>query len=198
LLRDIEIDSERCDPDCTLCEEKCPLNVITVSFEPLTPEEIITRKEKGFPDATKRTIVDVKKELCATCRVCEVECPAQVIRVTKFFDGSIDINQELCPEGCQDCYDVCPVNALYVGDDGKVYVNDVFCIYCGVCLNVCPRPEALFLSRTGIRHTPIKSGAWNKALERLTSISGLKREMKAKRAIKAMDAIKKLKAPKGE
>jgi len=196
LIRDVQIDSERCDPDCKICEEKCPLGIISVRFEPLTPEEIDEREKRWLPVTSKKTVVDVKKELCATCRVCEVECPAKVIRVTKFFDGSIRINQELCPEGCHDCLDVCPVNALYLGEDGKVYVNDVFCVYCGACVNVCPRPEALELSRTSVRHTPIKSGAWNKALEKLTSTSGLNREFRAKRTVKARDAIKSRELPR--
>ncbi len=193
LLRNIQIDSEKCKPDCKICEEKCPLNVISVKFEPLKPEEIAERKKKGLPETPNKTLVEVKKSLCAACRICEVECPAKVIRVTKFFDGSIRINPELCPEGCQDCLDVCPVNALYLGEDGKVSVNDMFCVYCGACVNVCPRPEALEVVRTSVRHTPIKSGAWNKALEKLTSTTGLTREIKAKRAAKAKDAIQKLK-----
>lgn len=193
LLRDIRIDSEKCTPDCKICEEKCPLGIISVRFEPLTPEEIDVRKKKGLPVTSKRTIVDVKKELCATCRVCEAECPAKVVQVTKFFEGSIKINQELCPESCHDCLDVCPVNALYLGDDDKVYVNDMFCIYCDACVNVCPKPEALELSRTSIRHTPIKSGAWNKALEKLTSTSGLDKELRARRTGKAKEAVKNLK-----
>lgn len=193
LLRDIKIDSERCVPDCKVCEEKCPLGIISVKFEPLTSEEVEERKKNGLPSTSKKTVVDVKKELCATCRICEAECPARVIQVTKFFDGFININQELCPEGCHDCLDVCPVNALYLGEDGKVYVNDMFCIYCGACLNVCPKPEALELIRTSVRHTPIKSGAWNKALEKLTSTSGLVRELRAKRTSKAREAVKNLK-----
>ena len=193
LIRDIRIDSERCDPDCKICEEKCPLGIISVKFEPLTPEDIEKRKKRGLPTTSEKTIVEVDKDLCATCRVCEAECPANVIQVTKFFEGSITIHQELCPEGCQDCLDVCPVNALYLDNDGKVYVNDMFCIYCGACMNVCPKPEALELSRVSVRHTPIKSGAWNKALEKLTSPSGLDRELRAKRTDKAKEAIHNLK-----
>lgn len=194
LLRDIQIDAERCEPECKICEEKCPLDVITVSFDPLTSEEMDERKAKGLPATPHRTVVDVNKDLCATCRVCEAECPANVIRVTKFFDGSIRINQELCPDKCQDCLDVCPVNALYLGDDGKVYADDMFCIYCGACVNVCPKPEALELTRTAVRHTPIKSGAWNKALEKVTSTSGLNREIRAKRTAKAREAVENLKS----
>ena len=190
ILRDIQVDSERCEPECKICEEKCPLQVVSVKFEPLNPEEIDERKKKGLPSTQNKTVVDINKEACAAFRVCEVECPAKVIRVTKLFDGSIKINQELCPEACHDCLDVCPVTALYLSDDNKVYVNEMFCIYCGACLNVCPKPEALELKRTSVRHSPIKSGAWNKALEKLTSSSGLNREIRAKRATKARDAIK--------
>jgi 4Fe-4S ferredoxin len=189
LIRDISIDSERCEPDCTICADKCPLDVITVRFEPLTSDEIADRKAKGLPNTDQRTVVEVNTPLCAACGVCEVECPVGVIQVPKFIEGVIRIDQDLCPEGCQDCYDVCPVDALEVRDDGKVYVNDRFCIYCGACVNVCPRPEALELSRTAVRHTPIKSGAWNKALEAVASTMGLKKELKAKRAAKAREAL---------
>ena len=192
LLRDIEIDNERCEPDCKKCAEKCPLGVISVKFESLTPEDIEKRMKKGLPVNYRKTIISIKKELCATCPVCQVECPAKLIRVTKAFDGSLRIKQELCPPGCRDCLDVCPVDALYIGKDNKVYVNDMSCIYCGACSNVCPRPEALELNRTSIRHTDVKSGAWNKALERLTSTAGLERELRAKRTDKAREAISNL------
>ncbi len=191
LLRDIQVESEKCEPNCKICEEKCPLNAIKVTFEPLNAEQIAERKKKGLPSTSSRTIVDVEKKLCAACRVCEVECPAKAIKVNKFFEGSIVINDELCPEGCHDCLDVCPVNALYL-EKGKVHENDMVCIYCGACVNVCPKPEALTVVRTSVRHTPIKSGAWNKTLERLTSTYGLIREIKAKRIAKSRDAFTKL------
>ena len=189
LLRDIEIESERCLPDCKICAEKCPLGAISVHFEALTPEETEKRTKNGLPVNSLKTIVNVKKELCATCPVCEVECPEKVIRVTKAFNGSLKIRREHCPAGCHDCLDVCPVGALYLGDDKRVYVNDMYCIYCGACLNVCPEPEALELTRTSIRHTDVMSGAWNKALERLTSTAGLERELKARRTERAREAI---------
>ncbi len=198
LIRDIKIDEERCEPECIICEEKCPLDAITVRFQDLTAKEMEDRKKKNLPETTQRTIVDIKKNLCAACRICEAECPAGVIRVTKFFEGSLEIDQKLCPEGCQNCYDVCPVDALSLDKDGKVDVKDKFCIYCGACVNVCPNLEALELNRTSIRHTPIQSGAWNKALEELTSIVGLKKELRNKRTLKARNAIKNLKLTKGE
>ena len=198
LIRDIKIDEEQCEPECKICEEKCPLDAITVRFQALTSKEMEERKKNKLPETSQRTIVEVKKDLCAACGICEAECPAGVIRVTKFYEGSLEIDQSLCPEGCQNCYDVCPVDALSINKNGKVDVKDKFCIYCGACMNVCPKLEALELNRTSVRHTPIQSGAWNKALEELTSTSGLKKELRTKRTIKARNAIKNLKLTKGE
>ncbi len=187
--RHIQINSESCSRGCKVCEEKCPLGIISVSVEPLMRGE---HEKKGRFEHSKKTKVEIRKELCATCRVCELECPEKAIKVTKLFEGSIRIESDLCMDGCQDCLDVCPVNALYLDEDDKVQVNDAICVYCGACVNVCPRSGALQVKRTSIHHTPIRSGAWNKALEKLTSTSGLDRELQAKRMKKAREAVKNL------
>ena len=123
--------------------------------------------------------LDIQKEYCPTCRVCEFKCGAGSIKVKKTFEGTIAIDQEKCPEGCQDCLDVCPITgALTLGEDKKVHVNEMFCTYCGACKNVCPVPEALTVKRTTVHHTPIHSGTWNKALERLTSPADAAKELR--------------------
>jgi 4Fe-4S ferredoxin len=193
LIRDIEIDSELCEPGCRKCEEKCPLDAVSVRFLPVTSEENAERKNKGLKELSEKTAVDVKKELCAACQICWMECPSNAVRVNKFFQGSLRIDQESCPDGCRSCLDVCPVNALYMNEEHKICVNDLNCIYCGACLNVCPNPEAIELTRTSVSHTPINSGAWNKALEKMTSTEGLDRELAAKRAERAREAVKNLK-----
>ena len=192
LVRQIEVNSDGCEPGCKICEEKCPLKVISVHFERITAEEAAKRGIKVAPGAEPtRTIVDIDKAHCACCKVCEAACPVQVIKVEKFFNGSIRIDQDKCPEGCHDCLDVCPVDALYL-ENGKVYPNEEFCIYCRACVNVCPKPEALEVIRTSVRHTPVKSGAWNKSLEKLTSVAGVRRELTAKRMMKAREAVSNL------
>jgi len=177
LDRDIEVDSLKCEPSCKKCEEKCPLGAISVEAS----------------DEPAKTVVDVKKELCAGCMICWEECPTDALRVTKFIEGSIRIKQELCPDGCSSCLDVCPVDALYMDDAGKIGVKDSNCIYCGACQNVCPNPEALEIDRTLVRHTPIESGAWNKGLERITSTAALNKELAASRTAKARAAVDNLK-----
>jgi 4Fe-4S ferredoxin len=192
LLREIEVDTTKCDVSCIDCQEACPLNLIKVTVR--TPDGEEVQDVESRPDKEKLKVdVEIKKDLCPCCRLCEVKCPEGAIRVRKVFQGIIRINREKCPEGCQDCLDVCPIpGALYLSEeDGKVYVNELFCVYCGACKIVCPVDEALELNRTLIRHTPVRSGAWNKALEKLTSTKEMTKELRAKGSAKAQESVKK-------
>jgi 4Fe-4S ferredoxin len=201
LIRDIQVNASKLPVKNKGCEEACPLHLITVTM--LTPEgeavkdmRSLTRKQK----AGLQVKIDIKKERCPCCRICEFKCPESVIKVRKFLQGKITINPEKCPEGCKDCLEVCPLTGtLYFSDkDDKVHVDEMFCVYCGACKVVCPVEEALELKRTKMIHTPISSGAWNKALERITSPVGLSKELKSKGATKAIESVERLLVPKGE
>ena len=181
LVRDIEVDTRQCPKECVECETACPLSLIKVSkvdFNGRPVENI----EALSPSLRKRVQVnlDIQKDYCPTCRVCEFKCSPGAIKVKKAFEGVISINQEKCPEGCTDCLDVCPIpGALTLEQDKKVHVNDLLCTYCGACKIVCPVAEALTVKRTTVRHTPIHSGAWNKALERITSPADAAKEFRS-------------------
>ena len=110
----------------------------------------------------------------------------------KTFEGNIVIDQAKCPEGCQDCVAVCPIKGTLIVSNGKVQVNEATCTYCGACKVVCPVDEALTLKRTKVLHTPIHSGTWNKALERVTSPIDVVKELKAKGGMNAKNAVAKL------
>jgi len=192
LVREIKADTRQCPKDCVECEEACPLNLIRVTRlgydgKPIENLESLT------PSQRKRVQVnlDIQKEFCPACRVCEFKCALGVIKVRKFMEGKIAIDQAKCPEGCTDCLGVCPITgALYLSDkDEKVYVNELFCDYCGACKAVCPVDEALTLKRTKIHHSPVHSGAWNKALEKITSPADAVKELKAKGSQKAKDTV---------
>ena len=178
LIREITVDTTKCPTGCTECEEVCPLSLITVKSN----------------HTTKKVTVDIKEEQCPCCRVCEVKCPEGAIRVRSIFTGRLRINQEKCPPSCQDCLDVCPITgALYLSEnDGKVYVNELFCTYCGACNIVCPEKGALELSRSTVHHTPVRSGAWNKALEKLTSTPEMAKELRGKGKKRTMEAVSRL------
>jgi 4Fe-4S ferredoxin len=180
LVRDIKVDTSQCQKECVECETACPLSLIKISKvgydgKPVGNVEALSPSEKKRVQVN----VDIQKDYCPTCRVCEFKCSPGTIKVKKTFEGVIGIKQEKCPDGCQDCLDVCPIpGALTLGEDKKVHVNELFCTYCGACKNVCPADEALTVKRTTIHHTPIHSGTWNKALERLTSPTDAAKEFR--------------------
>lgn len=194
LIRDIQVDSTKCPVDCVKCEEACPLNLIKVKR--LTADGKVVENVKKLTRKEKKKLhveVNIEKDRCPCCRLCEFKCPEGLLRVRKTFYGKILIHPEKCPENCQDCLDVCPITgALYFSDeDKKVHVDEMFCVYCGACKVVCPAIEALELKRTKINHTPIRSGAWNKALERIASPLEITKELKAKGSQKAIESAEK-------
>jgi len=193
LVRDIKVDTRLCGKECVECEAACPLSLIKISKigfdgKPVQNTEALSPSEKERVQVN----LDIQKNYCPTCRVCEFKCTPGALKVKKAFEGAIAINQEKCPEGCQDCLDVCPIQgALTLGEDKKVYVNELFCTYCGACKNVCPVSEALIVKRMAIHHTPIHSGTWNKALERLTSPTDAAKEFRAVAAENRQNVVSK-------
>ena len=197
LIREIEVDSTKCDLDCVECEKACPLELIKVSVRTPNGKEVSDIKSQSNKENLSVN-VDIKRDLCPCCRLCEMKCPEDAVRVRKMFQGIMKINREECPEGCRDCLDICPIiGALYLGGNRKVNVNELYCIYCGVCKLVCPKEGALELQRTSVRHTPVRSGAWNKALEKLTSTTEMTKELRAKGSTKARESVEKRLAWKG-
>jgi len=199
LIHEIDVDATRCNIDCVECEKACPLNLIKVTL--LTPDgkEVPHKDAESYRNTNDLKVqVDIKKDQSPCCRLCEVKCPEGAIHVRKIFHGLLDISLEKCPPNCKDCLDVCPIpGALFLDGDGKVHPNETFCVFCGVCKIVCPVEGALIMERRSVHHTPIKSGAWNKAIEKLTSTKEYAKESQTKRALKVLQSIEKRTALKG-
>jgi len=191
LIRDISVNADKCPTDLNQYADVCPLGLIkatVLASDERQVENVQALNEKAGP----KVKVDVEKEYCPCCGVCEVKLPHGAIHVRRFLSGKISIHQEKCPEGCTDCLDVCPITgALYLSDGGKVNANETFCVFCGACKTVCPIDEALEFKRTHVSHTPVRSGAWNKALERLTSPVEMIKELKTKGSLRARESVKK-------
>jgi len=194
LIREIEVETKKCKPDASAlaeCEESCPLRLIKVSWRTLDGKEVADVKSISNMENVS-VFIDIKKDLCPCCRLCELKCPEDAIHVRKMFHGILRVNAEKCPEGCKDCVDVCPITGtLYLSDNGKVHINEASCVYCGTCKLVCPVEGAIDFHRTYVHHTPVHSGAWNKALEKLTSTTEMTKELKAKGSLKARESVEK-------
>lgn len=193
LVRDIAVDTRKCEKECVECENACPLSLIRVSKvgfdgKPIQDFQALSPNEKKRVQIS----LDIQKNYCPTCKACEVKCAPGAIKVKKAFEGKIAINQEKCPEGCTDCLDICPIQrALVLGEDKKVHVDERLCTYCGACKNVCPIDDALCVKRTKVLHTAIHSGTWNKALERITSPADAAKELKAQAAQNRRQVVEK-------
>lgn len=177
LIHEITVNESLCPPNCVECEKACPFELVKVAVD----------KSSGSVK------VEIDKEHCPCCRLCELKCPYEAISVKQIFTGTISINDEKCPENCHDCVDVCPIpEVLSISNKGKVRVDVKFCVYCGACKVVCPVEDAISLQRSSVKHTPIHSGAWNKALEKLTAIQGVTKELRTITAGKARESVKRL------
>jgi len=156
-------------------EECCPTHVISVQV----------KRKASKPVAVEGVQVDESN--CIYCKQCEAVAP-EAFEVTHPFEGLIRLDASLCPAGCQACADICPSHALFM-QDGKLTLDEQFCLYCGACLNVCPVPEALLVKRHRVRHAPIKSGAWVAAVEKLTSEEMAAEELALKSQAKRRSAL---------
>ena len=172
MIREIKVDQTKCGLECLEIEEACPLDHIKVSVHTSDGKEITDVVSKSDKKKLKVS-VEIDKESCPCCRFCEKKFPDGAISVEKIYYGSLKVNPKKCPEGCHDCIDVCPIPGVLYLSDGKVLVNDSYCVYCGACKIACPEEGALELNRTRIRHTEIRSGAWNKTLEKLASTQAI-------------------------
>jgi ferredoxin len=70
-------------------------------------------------------------------------------------------------------------------DGSQVDLDARFCLFCGACERVCPSADdagnkAVQIVRTGFVHTPISSGAWATAVEKLVSYRETVREYDVK------------------
>jgi 4Fe-4S ferredoxin len=191
LIRKITVNETKCGLECTKIEEPCPLDLIKVSVHTKDGKEVKDASSRA-DKKNLRVTVEVDRESCPGCRLCETKFPDGAIYARKVFEGSLRVYSEKCPEGCHDCLDVCPISGvLYLSEDGKVQVNETNCVYCGACRIACPEEGALELTRTRIRHTEIRSGTWNKALEKLASTTAVTKELKSKSGKKLHQSVEK-------
>ncbi|MGI6368416.1 MAG: 4Fe-4S binding protein [Anaerolineae bacterium] len=157
----------------------CPTGSISATIE---------RDEEGHVTAVSQ--VEVNRRTCISCTRCMEQGPAGAFTVTKPYQGRVYLDVSLCPEGCQACADVCPSKTIRY-DGARVSVDERFCIHCGACEHICPAPGAIRNERRLIMHTPIESGAWAKALDKLVSYREVSAEYDRKGQVRRRRAVVK-------
>jgi formate hydrogenlyase subunit 6/NADH:ubiquinone oxidoreductase subunit I len=140
------------------------------------------------------TYVKINEPLCLYCKRCEAACPLDAIQVKMPFQGTIELNTDLCPEGCRACIEICPTHAIELGENGKPIVSPKFCLFCPACQKVCPK-EAIKVKRERIFHTDIRAAAWLTALKKLTSVETVAKELEIKSGKRRVSAVENLEAP---
>ncbi len=75
--------------------------------------------------------------------------------VKKPFLGTVQLNVDLCPEGCMAYVNICPTHAAQLNENGKPKVQLDFCVYCFACEKVCPE-NAVKVKRNWIFHSDVR------------------------------------------
>ncbi len=165
--------------------------------------------------------LEVDDTYCIRCRQCEVASDGAFV-VSQPWEGTVTLRRELCIDGCFACADVCPTRALHINDNNELVLADYYCIKCGACMQICPvKPEIeeydvtlqsqgltytktlervantsdlpIWVDRWRVKHTPVQSGSWVEALEKLADGKANMVEIDRKRALKRADLITALK-----
>ena len=179
IIKEISIQREKCDPNCQLkCQQECPTESI----------KILTKNSENGK-IIEITDVKIDDSSCLYCKRCELACDQKAISVKKPIIGRIKLNEDLCPENCEVCANICPTHAIQI-ENGKPKVTEEFCIFCSACENVCPK-EAINVYRDWIFHSEIKAAAWLTALRKLTSCKTVAKELRIKTAKRRADVVEK-------
>jgi len=119
--------------------------------------EIIRQSEE---DGLVHFVDNVQGDVKHNCNCCGCCCwnvgsirrrkiPRDLIMATYFIT---EVDEEVC-NGCGNCVDVCPVNAITIVDDLAI-IDKEWCIGCGLCRTRCPLEATKLVRRSDVDAVP--------------------------------------------
>jgi len=110
----------------------------------------------------------------AICNCCPDCCMS--LRVTKTIPNAAEIansihfcqvEADLC-NGCETCVDICPMDAIGLGEDDMAGIDMGRCIGCGLCVNACPTEALKLIEKPEeTRHMPPETGKFMRTSDEL-------------------------------
>ncbi len=70
--------------------------------------------------------------------------PREIPEFPERFRGRPKLRPSACPEGCSDCLEICPTQALEKKGSEKLSLDLGKCLFCGDCARVCPEKAVAF------------------------------------------------------
>ncbi|MFC1980457.1 4Fe-4S binding protein [Chloroflexota bacterium] len=118
----------------------------------VTKGEAVEIIKKSEEDGLVHFVDNAQGNIQHNCNCCGCCCwnlgpikrrkiPRDMIIATYFI---MELDEEIC-NFCGNCVDICPVNAITIGDDLAI-IDKEWCVGCGLCSTRCPL-EALKLAR---------------------------------------------------
>ncbi len=136
-------------------KEQLKINPIKVEIRHIpSPEKRLSQVKSG--EMEKSPLPVYQEEACSQCDTCLIQCPEGAISKT---ESGYAIDENKCT-GCRVCVEECPTSAIdmpAVGacmgcgyclkrfecpslvrrEDGRVEINRLTCVDCGLCIQVC-------------------------------------------------------------
>jgi Fe-S-cluster-containing hydrogenase component 2 len=100
------------------------------------------------------------------CNICKIACATtyfrdesgRLARLKVETNNELDENVVTVCTQCNECIDICPVNALYKDKSGVVVLNREVCVNCLICVGYCPHGVMMYSKKSPVPFKCVSCG----------------------------------------